>query len=86
MKKNQIKLILCFIFFNVSIYLSVTVSLNFLFLLFNGLLIYMFYGFDKKKSQTKGLIKGKNPINPYDIPASEHPIIQSARNRLRKKS
>ena len=84
MKKNQIKLILCFIFLNVSIYLSVTINLNFLFLLFNGLLVYIFYEFDKKKSQNKDLIKGKNPINPYDIPASEHPIIKSARNRLRK--
>ena len=86
MKKNKIKLILCFIVLNVSIYLSVTVNLNFLFLLFNGLLVYMFYEFDKKNSQTKDSIKGKNPINPYDIPASEHPIIKSARNRLRRKS
>ena len=39
-----------------------------------------------KKKQTKDLIKVKNPINPYDIPASEHPIIKSARNRLKKKS
>ena len=86
MKKNKIKLILCFIFLNVSIYLSVTVNLNFLFLLFNGLLVYMYYEFDSKNSQTKDSIKGKNPINPYDIPASEHPIIKSAANRLRKKS
>jgi len=84
MKKNHIKLILCFIFLNVSIYLSVTINLNFLFLLFNGLLVYIFYEFDKKKTQNKDLIKDKNPINPYDIPASEHPIIKSARNRLRK--
>jgi len=86
MKKNKIKLILCFISLNVSIYLSVTVNLNFLFLLFNGLLVYMFYEFDKKYSQTKDSIKSKNSINPYDIPASEHPIIKSARNRLRRKS
>ena len=46
----------------------------------------MFYESDKKNSQTKDSIKGKNPINPYDIPASEHPIIKSARNRLRRKS
>ena len=86
MKKNKIKLILCFIVLNVSIYLSVTVNLNFLFLLFNGLLVYMFYEFDKKNSQAKDSTKGKNIINPYDIPASEHPIIKSARNRLKKKS
>ncbi len=85
MKKNKIKLLLFFLL-NVSIYLSVTVNLNFLFLLFNGLLVYMFYEFDKKNSQTKDSVKGENSINPYDIPASEHPIIKSARNRLRKKS
>ena len=86
MKKNKIKLVLCFIFFNVSIYLSVTVNLFFLFLLFNGLFVYMFYEFDKINSQTKDSSKGKNSINPYDIPASEHPIIKSAKNRLRRKS
>ena len=64
MKKNQVKLILCFIFLNVSIYLSVTVNLNFLFLLFNGLLVYIFYEFDKKKSQNKDLIKGKKSNQP----------------------
>ena len=66
--------------------INFTSEVFFLFLLFNGLLVYIFYEFDKKKSQNKDLIKGKNPINPYDIPASEHPIIKSAKNRLRKNS
>ena len=86
MKKNQIKLILFFIFSNTSIYLSIAVNLNFLFLLFNGLFFYIIYEFDKKKLDNTNLDVDKSPINPYDLPASEHPIIKSAQNRLRKKS
>jgi len=85
MKKNKIKFILLFIFTNVSIYLCIVVNLNFLFLLFNGLLFYVIYEFDRKKIESKSSNKDKNPINPYDLPASEHPIIKSAKNRLKKK-
>lgn len=84
MKKHKIKFILFFIFLNVSIYFSVSVNLNFLFLLFNGVFFYIAYEFDQKKLESKNL--KKNPVNPYDLPASEHPIIKSAKNRLRKKN
>ena len=84
MKQNKLKFLLLFIFINFSIYLSVIVNLNFLFLLFNSLLVYIIFEFDKKNKEGKDLIKDNETINPYDLPASEHPIIKSAKNRLKK--
>lgn len=79
--------ILFFMIFNVFLFLTLTLNINFLYLTLNLLIIFFLYEIylsNKKNNETFEKIQNLNKENDINyLPASEHPIIKAAKNRLK---